>query len=485
MIANQNNYVKFGSTENKSKGIISTTPGTIPFFTSQNPKTTVSLNKGESQLINFIVNVTGDSGTYEFFAFANLIKNSSVVNSSSSVNVTIISNVLSLSLIYPENGDNFSNLTIPFFNFSVDGSEFTSCQLFGNWGNWSVKQTINSPSTNVTLNFSSENMPNDGYYIWNIQCTDTYGTSITNSINYTFSAFLFPDSLDPFLVNISQTREDGTGEIILSWDSANHSDYYRIYSTNNLSDAFTLLAQTKNLNYTDSSVNTTRRRFYKISNWNPTGENFSNITLGKTVYYLKRNQCLPNQNASCARNWIGLYLQNNLTTANESLNYISNSSYIAMWNSTIQKRVTCNTFSCPTFPSCTETNCDFNLSGDFPLANGQGYEVYLNLTSPIFTNWSTVGILKENVTVPLTKNLTSFGKNWVSMYCNSSLKNANGLLYSVSYADAVTNWDSNLQTSQGYVKLPPPYPPIGTNFVLEPEKGYEISVKQDSTYNQS
>ena len=106
-----------------------------------------------------------------------------------------------------------------------------------------------------------------------------------------------------------------------------------------------------------TSANTTRRRFYKISNWNPTGENFSNITLGKTIYYLKRK---PDVNT---RNWIGFYLENKtLTNANESFNQISNITSFTMWNSTIQGRVTCNNFSCPEFPSCTETNCNFDLN---------------------------------------------------------------------------------------------------------------------------
>ncbi|HJX50319.1 MAG TPA: hypothetical protein VJ438_02560, partial [Candidatus Nanoarchaeia archaeon] len=459
-----------------SKGTVSTTAGATPFYTnSSNPQTTISLQKGQSQLINFTVNATGSAGVYEFFVFANLTENLTVSNSSSKVNITIVipSQIL-ISLIYPGNWDNFSNLTIPFFNFSVIGETFDNCKLFGNWGGWSAKQTINSPTENITLNFSSETMPDDGYYIWNVLCTDNFGNSAFNSTNFTFAAFLFPDSLDPFLINIYQTKEDGTGEVILNWSVADHSDYYKIYSTDNLSNPFTFLAQTKSTNYTDSLSNLTRRNFYQISNWNPTGENFSNLTLGKTIYYLKRK---PNVNT---RNWIGFYLQNNLTTANENINQMLNLTAFTMWNTTIQKRLTCNTFSCPDFPSCTETNCDFNLS------DGVGYEVNLNLTSSVFTNWSIVGILKDKASVPLIKNSTSFGKNWVSLHSNSSLQDAQGLISSVSYADAVTDWDSNLQTSQGLIPSPFPWSPyIGTNFLLEPEKGYEISVNESSIYDQS
>ena len=85
----------------------------------------------------------------------------------------------------------------------------------------------------------------------------------------------------------------------------------------------------------------------------------------------------------------------------------------------------------------------------------------------------------------MIKNSTSFGKNWISLYANSSLANAAGLISSVSFSDAVTNWDEFNQISQGYT----PYAffpmPIGENFILEPEKGYEISVTQNSIYTQS
>jgi hypothetical protein len=66
------------------------------------------------------------------------------------------------------------------------------------------------------------------------------------------------------------------------------------------------------------------------------------------------------------------------------------------------------------------------------------------------------------------------------MYYNSSLKNAENLMSAISYADAVTNWDEFNQTSEGYISWLP-----DTNFILEPEKGYEVSVTQSSDYYQS
>lgn len=237
-----------------------------------------------------------------------------------------------------------------------------------------------------------------------------------------------------------------------------------------------MLNETSNLNYTDSNANQSRRRFYRISSWNPIGENFTNSTFGKTVYYIKSK---PSVNT---RNWMGIYLETNVSDSKEALGEISNITSFTMWNSTIQKRVTCNDFSCPDYPGCTLNNCNFNIE------DGRGYEINLNLSSPIFTNWSIAGIVKSPVDVDLIKNSTSFGKNWISIDYNSSKKNAYNLISSVSYSDAVTNWNEFNQTSHGYISTgsPVPWIPpyIGTNFIIEPEKGYEVSVTQDSLYTQ-
>jgi hypothetical protein len=101
-----------------------------------------------------------------------------------------------------------------------------------------------------------------------------------------------------------------------------------------------------------------------------------------------------------------------------------------------------------------------------------------------------VGTVKEKVNVSLLTNLTSptqLSNNWISLYANSSLGDAYGLINSISYADAVTNWDEFNQISQGWITNSLPIGPsyLGTNFTLEPEKGYEVSVTQDSIYTQS
>jgi len=376
---------------------------------------------------------------------------------------------------------NFSGTLIPFLNFSVDDlNEISNCTLYGDWaGGWHINETFLNPQKKTSLSFYNKEMVGEGHYLWNVLCYDNSGNFAFNSTNFTFAAFFFPESPNSSLITISQTNDDGTGEVIIDWEPANHSDYYKIYYTDDLKEEFSFLAQTNKTNYVDNFANSTRRRFYKLSNWNPTGENFSNIALGKTVYYLKRKDEINN------KNWLGFYLNNsNLDDANNSLNFINNITAFTMWNSTLQRKVTCNEFSCPNFPSCTETNCNFNLQ------EGAGYEVNLNPHSSEFTNWSLVGTVKDKVNIMLFTNLSSstfYGKNWISLYANSSLEDAFDLINNISYADSVTNWNEFSQISEGYIKnnysSMPPY--FGLNFVLEPEKGYEVSVTQDSLYTQS
>jgi hypothetical protein len=384
-----------------------------------------------------------------------------------------------INLNYPANYSNFLDYNISQFTYTVeDNSSITNCSLYGNFtGIWHLNQTVNFPEKTTENNFSSIITSGDGYYIWNVLCSDIYGNFAYSPLNFTFSTFLSPDSPDISLINISQTKNDGTGEVFLIWNASDHSDYYKIYSTNNLSKEFTVLSQTKSTNYTDIHANDSQRKFYKISSWNPAGENFSNITFGKTVYSLERK---PSTNT---KNWIGFYLTNDLTKANDSLNEISNVTAFTMWNETIQKRVICNKFSCPDFPSCTDTNCNFDLE------SARGYEVNMNISSSVKTNWSTVGMFIKPSSINLIKNSTSSGKNWISVYGNTSLTNANNLIISIQYADVVTSWNSQQQTSEGYIFTSSPFPWIppylGINFFIEPEKAYEISVNQSVLYTQT
>lgn len=78
-------------------GLINTTAGATPFYTSKssNPYT-INLNASQSQTVTFQVNATGDyqnstyNATYEFFAYANLTSDLSIGNITDYWNVTIV-----------------------------------------------------------------------------------------------------------------------------------------------------------------------------------------------------------------------------------------------------------------------------------------------------------------------------------------------------------------------------------------------------------
>nr|HVY01829.1 hypothetical protein [Candidatus Nanoarchaeia archaeon] len=329
-------------------------------------------------------------------------------------------------------------------------------------------QTTLSPNVNTINNFSSVNL-SDGYYVWNVECYDIYGNRGYNSSNNSFAAFL--SSIPPSSGNITQSSNNGTGNVTLFWSAGDHVAYYNLYYSTNATD-FVFLNQTNSTNYTDSSFSGNKRRFYKVSAWNPTYENFSSELFVAQVYTLSRS--------TNTRNWIGFIANSSFSTANETLYQINNITAVTMWNATTQKAVTCNKFSCPTFPACTSTNCNFNI------VQGVGYEVNLNSSAPNLVNWSTVGKVYEPMNITLIKNSTSSGKNWVSFYSTTRFVNAQTVLGNTSRADSITRWNSQTQASQGLI--PSPFPTgaryIGTNFPISFEEAYEISVNQTINFSQ-
>ncbi len=377
-----------------------------------------------------------------------------------------------VSLLYPGNYDNFSYFTIEQFNFSVeDNISIENCSLWGNWtGSWHLNQTILNPIKDTELNFSSANVSADGYYIWNVECFDIVGNPAFNLTNFTFSAFLFPENVS--YVNSTQTKNDGTGDITLFWEESNHTINYSVYYASSLSGAFVLLNTTSETNYTDTTFAGTRR-FYRVDSWNPSGQNASEDYFGLHVYTLRHN--------TNSKNWIGFPTDFvNLDTANQTLSEIRNATAFAMWNATDQKKVSCTEFLCPNGIECTNEACNFNLE------QGRGYEVFIDTGEPSPVQWSGVGIVYEATSVPLEVNSSDFAKNWIAMYADTSLTNAQDLIQDIPNADAVTQWDSSVQTTKGLIpSFLQPGEFIGQNFNINIEEGYETSVTSSGSWSQS
>lgn len=78
------------SPETKS-GLVSTTTGATPFYTTSYNPTTVNLDRDESSVVILWVNVTGTvDSVHEFFAYANLSSDGGVSNVTNSWDVTIV-----------------------------------------------------------------------------------------------------------------------------------------------------------------------------------------------------------------------------------------------------------------------------------------------------------------------------------------------------------------------------------------------------------
>lgn len=378
-----------------------------------------------------------------------------------------------ITLEYPINTQNFSTYTIPQFDFTIeDESAILNCSLYGNWSTgWHLNQTIFLPAKDTTISFSDIGVSTDGYYVYNIECTDAYENKAFSNQNFTFAAFLPPTN--PTIYNITQTSNDGTGDIILSWNKSDHSSNYEIYTGPTLS-TMTYLTQTTEENYTDATFAGNKRRFYQVIATNPTGENASEI-FSAHLYELKHNTIK-------SRNWIAFPSNfSYIKDANETLKEVPQSTAFTTFNATTQSRITCNEFSCPETLSCTSTNCNFKSEP------GKSYEVNINTSLSQAVNWSAVGRVHESQTVDLTKNATSFGKNWISIPADTSLSNAQGLIINIPNADAISKWNAESQISAGLIPSPIPWIPgfIGTNFQLNLEEGYEVSVTSSGTWTQS
>ena len=418
----------------------------------------------DNNTINLQKGVGSDSGVTSWFAVEIKDLNNPIVNLTSPIKVY-----------------NYTSHLVGGFDFVIDDeSNMSNCSLHGSWnGGWHLNQTIYLVDSEIENSFNSVDVGTSGFYNWSVECYDIYG-NFGKSKNWTFSSYLPPT--EPEFVNITQTANDGTGDIFLDWNDSSDVVKYRIYVGDNVSD-FVLLNETTDTNYTDDTFAGNKRRFYKIEAWNPSSSNMSDYIFGVHVYELKHNIINP-YGSIANRNWIGFptnfsYLKN----ANDSLNEINGITSVSRLNTTTQKRVTCNEFSCPESFACTDTACNFNLVA------GEGYEVSLNVSGSSSVNWSGVGIVYNPVQIDLVYDETGtrFNKNWISMTAFTNLKDADTLRSSLLGEDTVTNWNAELQKSEGKIYVCFPWGEcieIGTNFDIGMEKGYEISVTQDSEWTQ-
>jgi hypothetical protein len=205
---NQAGLVSFGEAEtnNDKGGAVSTVPGTYPFYTTdENPMTLVNTSclgdmmSGDSCVVTWNVNATGNIGTtWEFFVIANS-SNYSASAQSVTINITI-GNLPPLvpELNYPLNGSsisviaelNWSNTTDPtgddvYYILQVaNDSNFSNIVYY----NGSITETIDPTGDTPT------GIVTEGQYYWRVLATDLNGNSSWSEAN-TFFYDLSPPNI--------------------------------------------------------------------------------------------------------------------------------------------------------------------------------------------------------------------------------------------------------------------------------------------------
>lgn len=199
------------------KGIISTTNGAQPFYTTSTNPILINLSPGQSQEYTWQVNATGDFNTYEFFAFIPLdeVDHDQV---SETKNLTImVPTIPRVSLIAPANNTNATtgNQSFQFTINDTTSTNFT-CSLKING---SINQT-----NNFTLGNNSFAMDlSEGTYSWSIACTDESSNSNESETRTTRIV-----DTQPPIITIDQPSNNTyspttTGDIIFSANDASNA----------------------------------------------------------------------------------------------------------------------------------------------------------------------------------------------------------------------------------------------------------------------
>ena len=165
-------------------GLISTNESATPFYTnaSTNPLKTNSLSEGDSEVITFWVNATGETGvTHTFYAYANLTSNLSISNITSEWDVQIIEAISDtinpdVNITYPLN-TTYYNQDITELNYTYSDENPGDCWYSNDSGvnNYSI-QTAGLNFTSVTSVIGS----ND----WTVYCNDSFGNENSSSISF-------------------------------------------------------------------------------------------------------------------------------------------------------------------------------------------------------------------------------------------------------------------------------------------------------------
>ena len=213
-----------------AKGLVSTAPGDTPFYTNatSNPLT-ISLNEGQSQLVTFWVNATG-TGTYEFFAYANLTGDPDTSDSTPKNNITIMVNYppsVSIGQAIPPSPSEYG--TYVFMNASA--SDYEDGDLTANitWHSDLDGPLGTGGSFNLSLSLGSHTIT--------ANVTDSEGAPATDTEPY-----VIQDTAPPAIAGASITPGLTSGEeatVRASITESPSSISYAWFSVNDTSGAIT------------------------------------------------------------------------------------------------------------------------------------------------------------------------------------------------------------------------------------------------------
>jgi len=238
------------------KGLINNTIGAQPFYQNTTNPINISLNAGQSQLVTWWVNATGDNSTsYNFFAYANITLNESVNDMTDYLNLTIENVLVDSTKPYftfiPVNQTLELNVTGLNVNFTAtDETAFGSYKVDDD-----VNFTINSTGwiinatklmrrdyiLNVSINDTSGNV---NYTLFNVSVQDTrkpYFTSIpanatleykTTGLNVDFNAYDVGVGFGDYKVNDTTKFTINTTGGLINATSLNLGNYYLNVSIN-------------------------------------------------------------------------------------------------------------------------------------------------------------------------------------------------------------------------------------------------------------
>lgn len=184
-----------------------------------------NINNGENFSISNCLNTTFDiaeDGSYNLIIYAN---DSFGLKSSDSVLFDVQIGAPSISLIFPIDAYLNYNENI-YFNYTPSDIDLDSCELWGNFnGIYELNQTDNSPVSDTANVFILA--LEDGNYLWNIRCNDSFGNSVFNG-NKTF----YVDTINPDLTLIQPSGTKTSRTLTANWnisDSIPMTCKYNVY----------------------------------------------------------------------------------------------------------------------------------------------------------------------------------------------------------------------------------------------------------------